>query len=147
MKRIIVAAVLCAIAPLAGAQLYKYVDKDGKTVYTDQPPPTVDGKQINVPSSATPGSTPSKSALERDKELEKSREKAREAAKKSDQTARDTALKQERCTNATTRYRAFQEGGRISKFDEKGERVMMNDQEIETEREKSRQQMEEACKG
>ena len=146
MKRIIVAAVFCAIAPLAGAQLYKYIDKDGKTVYSDQPPANVDSKQVNVPSAATPGSAPAKNALERDKELEKSREKSREVAKKSEQAARDADLQQERCTNATTRYRSFQEGGRISSFNEKGERVMLGDEEIEAEREKSRRQMEEACK-
>jgi len=146
MKRIIIAAVVCAFAPLAVAQLYKYVDKDGKTVYSDQPPANADSKQMNVPSAPSAGSTPEKSAVARDKELEKGREKGREAAKKSEQTARDAAEAQERCSNATTRYRAFVEGGRISKYNEKGERVMLGDEEIEAERETSRRQMEEACK-
>jgi hypothetical protein len=30
--------VLCAASP-ASAQMYKYIDKDGRTVYSDQPPP------------------------------------------------------------------------------------------------------------
>jgi len=143
MKRLVIVVLACALAPLASAQLYKYVDKDGKTVYSDQPPVNADSKQVNVNSQ---GAAPQKSALERDKELEKGREKAREAAKKSDQAARDTQARDERCTQATNYHRTFVEGGRISKYNAAGERVLMDEQEIEAERDKARRQMEEACK-
>ena len=58
MKRILVLAIALAFAPLAGAELYKYVDKNGKTVYSDQPPANVDsqhdfGKNI-IPSLIAP---------------------------------------------------------------------------------------------
>ena len=46
MKRIVLLVLACAVAPLATAQMYKYVDKDGKTVYTDQPPPDADAKAV-----------------------------------------------------------------------------------------------------
>ena len=39
MKTIVLLTCALAVATLASAQLYKYVDKNGKTVYTDQPPP------------------------------------------------------------------------------------------------------------
>jgi FtsZ-interacting cell division protein YlmF len=147
MKRIVILVFACALAPLAGAQLFKYVDKDGKTVYSDQPPVNVDSKQVNIqsaPAAASPAAP--KSALERDKELEKARAKSREEAKKSDIASRNAQAVEERCTQATNYHRTFVDGGRISKYNEKGEKVLMDDQEIDAEREKARRQMEEACK-
>ena len=31
MKRLLIIVIACLVAPIASAQLYKYVDKDGKT--------------------------------------------------------------------------------------------------------------------
>jgi hypothetical protein len=145
MKRFLMLAVALALAPVASAELYKYIDSNGKTVYTDQPPPTVDSKQVKVQGSSPTG-TPSKSALERDKELEKMRSKSREEAKKSDVAAKNAQIMEERCIQATGRYNALAQGGRISKFNAQGEREMMGDDEIAAEKEKARGQMEEACK-
>lgn len=145
MKRLVILLVAAALVPVASAELYKYVDKDGKTVYTDQPPPTADSKQLRVQSSS-PAGTPAKNALERDKELEKMRSKSREEAKKADVAAKNAQIAEERCTQATGRYNALAQGGRISKFNAQGEREMMGDEEIAAEKEKARAQMEEACK-
>ena len=65
MKRIVLLAAILAMAPLASAQLYKHVDKDGRTVYTDQPPANVDAKRINIQNA--PSSPGNKSYVERDK--------------------------------------------------------------------------------
>lgn len=145
MKRVVMLAVAVALAPFASAELYKYIDANGKTVYTDQPPVTVDSKQVKVQESSPTG-TPQKSALEREKELQKLRDKSREEAKKSDVAAKNAQIAEERCNQATGRYNALAQGGRISKFNQQGEREMMGDDEIEAEKEKARVQMEEACK-
>jgi hypothetical protein len=147
MKRFIIVAFACALAPLAGAQLYKYLDKDGRTVYSDQPPANIESKQMNVPS-APPSSSPSssKSALERDKDLEKGRAKTREDAKKSDEAARNAQLEVERCNQARSTYQTYVDGGRLFKYNEKQERVALGDEEMATEREKARREVDEACK-
>lgn len=145
MKRFLMLAVALAIVPVASAELYKYIDSNGKTVYTDQPPPTVDSKQLKVQQSSPVG-TPAKSALDREKELEKLRAKSREETKKSETAAKNAQIAEERCTQATGRYNALAQGGRISKFNAQGEREMMGDDEIAAEMEKARVQMEEACK-
>jgi len=144
MKRIAMAITAAAalFATAAAAQLYKYVDKDGRTVYSDQPPAGVDSTLVNAPSSPSG----SKSFVERDKEMEKLRAKGREEAKKADEKEKTAAAQDERCRQATDRHRALVEGGRIWKYDEKGERTVMDDQEIETEREKARKLVDEACK-
>jgi hypothetical protein len=150
MKRVIFVALAVALAPPALAQLYKYVDKDGKTVYSDTPPANTDSKQINVPVSRpanapAPGAT-AKTAVERDKEMEKSRKAAAESQKKSDQAAEKAAQAEARCAQAKTAYQGFVDGGRLSKYNDKGERVFLSDDEIASERERSRRDMDEACK-
>jgi hypothetical protein len=149
MKRIIIVSIALALSPAAVAQLYKYVDKDGKTVYSDQPPPNIDSKQINVPSSGRPSTTGAeapKSALERDKDLEKSREEARDKLKKAAEVERKAAEAEYRCSQAKGAYATYAEGGRIHKYNDKGEREYLGDAEIEAERARTRREMDEACK-
>jgi hypothetical protein len=143
MKRIIVIALACAFAPLATAQLYKSVGPDGKTVYSDQPPANADAKQINVQPSSGPGQ---KTAVERDKDAEKLRVEAREKAKKAELTSKNNQINETRCAEARSAYQTYSEGGKLAKTNEKGERVLMNDAEIEAERERMRGVIEEACK-
>jgi uncharacterized protein DUF4124 len=146
MKRLTVLICACALfAPFAGAQLYKYVDKDGKTVYSDQPPMNVESKQISGPSSPAAAAGP-KSFLERDKELEKTRVENREKAKKSEETARRAEENVERCAQARQALQTYSDGGRIYKYNEKGERTFMEENEIDAARGKAQRDADEACK-
>jgi len=140
MKRIVTLAIALALSTTAFAQLYKYVDKDGKTVYSDQPPANSDSKQLKVPTGE--GSPPEKTAVQRDKDLQKGRD---EAAKKSDVASAKAKENEARCANAKAEYDYYIAGGRMFKM-EKGERIPLGDAEIETERDRTRRAMEEACK-
>lgn len=150
MKRFIILACALAIAPFASAQLYKYVDKDGKTVYSDQPPANVDSKQLNVrsgTSSATPSAPDApKSYVDRDKDLQKGRDEARDKAKKADEAVKQAQAKDDACTQAKGAYQGYADGGRMHKYNDKGERVYLGDEELETERARSKREMDEACK-
>jgi len=143
MKRLIVVALALALAPLASAEMYKYVDKNGKTVYTDQPPADADAKRVSAPSA--PASAPAKSYVERDKEIEKGREKSREQAKKSAETDKADQAKKQRCEQARGNLQIYTDGGRIMKTNEKGERDYMSDEEIASERAKTQKLVDEAC--
>lgn len=144
MKRVALIALALATAPLASAELYKYIDKDGKTVYSDQPSATGESRQLNAPPPA-PAAAP-KSATERDKELQKGRDEAKERAKKAESAEKLARAKEQACATATSNYRAYTGEGRFTKFDEKGERVFMEDSEIDSARERSKREMDEACK-
>lgn len=151
MRRIPIAALMLVLAASAGAQtLYKWVDKDGKTHYSDTPPPNQDSKAIGTSSSVSAGAPaappPAKTAVARDKELEKGRQDAREAARKSDDAARLAAAKDEQCQRMRQQYQQLVDGGRIHKYNDKGERVLMDDADLDREREKVRADMEDACK-
>jgi hypothetical protein len=151
MKRLLI-VIACLAAPIAAAELYKYVDKDGKTVYSDQPPVNIDSKQLNIQSGASsnvaaPGAPSApKTAMERDKDLQKGRDEARERAKKSDDVAKQSQAQEQACLQARSAYQTYADGGRITKYNEKGERIYLGDQEIEAERERSKREMDEACK-
>ncbi len=150
MKRIFAFAVAIVLAPIAGAQLYKYVDKDGKTVYTDQPPANVESKPMHVqpvapaaPAGKGPGN---KSYVERDKDLEKGREQSKEKQKKAEEIAQRAQQNEQRCTQARSALQLFSEGGRIIKYNDKGERVYLGDSDIEAERDRLGHEVDEACK-
>jgi hypothetical protein len=144
MKRILVLAMAVAFATAAEAQLYKYTDpKTGKTVYSDQPPAGIDTKSVNIKGGSGPET---KSAVEQDKALDKGRKEVAEKAKKAGEAEKDAAQMEERCRQLKSNYQIYADGGRIQKLNAQGEREYMTDEEIESKRESSRRQMEEACK-
>jgi hypothetical protein len=147
MKRLIVLALACAIAPLASATMYKYVDKDGKTVYSDTPPPGADAKPVRVTPSAGNGGPASKPATVLEKELEKGRALTKERKEKADADAHNAKLAEQRCQQARENYRTYEEGGRLFKYNDKGEREFLGDEEIEAKRISSKKEMDEACGG
>ena len=144
MKTILALAFALAASFAANAQLYKWVDKDGRVTYSDQPPPSQQSKQINVPAGA--GAPAPKSAVERDKDLEKSRADARDKAKVAAERERKAEFDRDNCNRARAYLRTLEAGGRIATTDAKGEPALLDDAQIEAERAKAEKMAEEACK-
>jgi len=145
MKRIILVALALAFVPFAGAQFYKHVDKDGKVTYTDQPPAGADAKAVNIPKSALGDQSPAKSYVAQDKGLDKKRKAEKEKQSKAgdaDKKEQDAAA---RCSQARAALQTYEVGGKIFKSD--GSRDLMSDADIDAARDKSRREMDEACKG
>ena len=147
MKRVMMMAIALAVAPAAMAQLYKSVDKNGRVIYTDQPPANADAKVINIPKSVTDAPAPSKSYVAQDKESEKKKKDANEKAAKAGDPAKKAQEDQARCAQARSAYQMYSDGGRLLKNNAKGEREYLSDAEIESERARSKREMDEACKG
>ena len=143
MKRIVAAALALAFVPLASAALYKYVDKNGKTVYSDTPPTDADAKQISAP--PPPATSNGKTYVEREKEAQKGREKSAEEAKKTAEKDKAEQQKKLRCEQAKGNLQIYTDGGRILKSNANGERDYMSDEEIEAERAKTQKIVDEAC--
>ena len=143
MKRIAIAVLALFLAPLASAQLYKWVDKDGKVHYSDQPPPAQASKQIKVDTGV---SSTAPSAVARDKELEKGRQEAADAAKKKDEAERVAKQRAEECDKARSYLKGLEGGGRFVTFDEKGNRTFLEADQIAAEKAKAQKNVEEACK-
>ncbi len=144
MKRILVLACALAASTAALGQLYKWVDKDGKVTYSDQPPPAQQSKQLNLNTGVA--SPPTRSAIERDKEIEKGRVEAREKAKVASEKERKSEIDQQNCRAARAYLKTVESGVRVSTMDDKGEQVILDDEQIAAERVKAQKAVDEACK-
>ncbi len=169
MKRLSVAIslALCVVLP-ASAQMYKWVDSNGKGQYSDKPPPgNVKAEKLRAPPPAP--SAPAtgakageaKAGTQKDKDAAKAgprtpaeqeqafrkrqleASKAQEADEKKQAQARD---KEEHCRRATAAVTALQLGGRQQRIDAKGERVFLDEQQIAQELAKAQQEAAAACK-
>jgi Domain of unknown function (DUF4124) len=149
MKRALISLVLMMFAAAAAAQLYKWVDKDGKVRYGDTPPPGVKAAPLKgpsgsaaAPSAATKGE---KDKLSPEAAFRKRQEEAAKDREKQAQSEGEAAAKKENCARAQEAVRTLESGQRIARTDSKGERYYMEEAQIATELAKSRQAMQQAC--
>jgi hypothetical protein len=115
------ALLLAGGAPNA-AQMYKWVDKDGKVHYTQTPPPSTAAASVKsvsiaapVPDPTTLGNTQNlvKATSEQDK-------KNQEAANKAAQDAQKKQEQQKQCDAARQQLQSFQDTRRIAIPDKDG---------------------------
>jgi PAB1-binding protein PBP1 len=158
MKRLfLLLAALGAAAALfsmtAGAQQYKWVDKDGRVRYGDVPPPGVKATPLKPPpriSSPAP-SSPAGKKDEKAKPLtpEQAFQQRRQEQQEQDQKAakEQAAAEQKRanCAQAQSNLRGIQAGARIATTNAAGERVFLDDAEIAKERERAQRAVNEWC--
>ena len=144
MIRFIALAVAVVLAPAAWGQLYKYVDKDGKVVYTDQPPASADSKMIKAPPPA-----PTAPAKGVESAPARARAEARPAAApaKADQPPLTAEQKEERCQAARANYAIFLDEGPVSmRNNNTGELTVLDEKQRPAEAAKYKAAMEAACK-
>ena len=154
MKRLSVALGLAlCVALQASAQMYKWVDSDGKVQYSDKPPPSnIKTEKLRDPARATsvPAASAAKGVAQKDatKDATKAapktaaeqeqafRKRQLEAAKAQEEEAKKQAQardKAENCRRANAAVANLQIGGRQMRIDDKGERVYLDDQQIAQE--------------
>ena len=145
MRHLILLLALLAFSFTAQGQLYKWVDKDGKTQYTDQPPPpgaARNEKKLNIqsappvqPAAAKTGdkvddkgkaggktgdkdkASGPKTTAEKDLDFKKRRAAEAEAEAKQQAEAKQN---QEKCAQAQTSLKTYQESARLTIPDGKG---------------------------
>ena len=144
MKRIALIAALLAFVPVAGAELYKYTDKDGRTVYSDQPPNGIDSKVVK--GATVSSAAPPKTAVDKDKDLEKGRKETREKQDKDEKNAAVAKAQEERCQAAKEAAATYESGGRVFRVNDKGEREYMSEEQIAAALKRAKSDMDEACK-
>lgn len=154
------------ILPLAvNAEVYKWKDKDGVTRYSDTPPPSnvqqlsITGKKPvaakpvasdAVPSEAIPapkaaGTDVKKKPASSEGGAIKRQEKAEDDKKKAEQADAELKVKQQNCATAKGNMQNYQQGGRIYKMNEKGEREYESDASIAQNLEQAKKDVEQYC--
>ena len=140
MSRIsqLLACLLCAaIAAPAFAALYKWTDAQGRTVYSDQPPSTdVKTEQLRAhPPPANPNAA--KELAQRQADYQKRQKDSADAAAKGDKDRADAAKHTEICAQAKGQLRQLSENQiLIYRYNEKGDREVMDQDAIGRERAK-----------
>lgn len=149
---------LCA-ALTAHAQ-YSWVDKNGRRVFSDQPPPagvTVErmkrpGGQSMVPSTPTAAQPAASAVLAApaagsDKALEENKRKAEaaEAARQKAEQERQAAARAENCRRARQSKATLDSGIRVARVNEKGERIILDDAQRQTELQAANQAIASEC--
>jgi len=150
----------------AAAETYKWTDAEGKVHYSDQPPPA----SVKNPTTVTPRKKTSRSApapqassdtptdsrpapaagpktsQELDAEFKQRQVKAAEdeaARKKAELEAAD---KKKNCAQATANVKRLEEGGRLTRYNDKGEVEYLGDAEIASELARAKQIADSWCK-
>lgn len=159
LSAILVLPLLLLVASPAVAQ-WMWKDDQGKVIASDQPPPTsIPSSRILKEPRARPAGAPApvadkdaakadapKSLADRELEARQHQKEAAEAAKKADDDAVKSKAMQENCTSVRSNLAALQAGGRAARFNEKGERLYLDDSQRATEIQKSQGQISQYCK-
>ena len=153
-KSICLAMLLLSIAGSAGAQMYKWVDKDGKVRYGDTPPPGTAVTSVRAPQSAAAIAAPEskdakKGALtpaEQEQAYRKRQADASKQAEKSDAELRAKAQRSEACERTREYLRTLESGQRIQRTSPSGERYFLDEGQVAQEIAREQQAQQANCK-
>ncbi|ABE49410.1 MULTISPECIES: DUF4124 domain-containing protein [Methylobacillus] len=145
------AFVMMVILPwMTQAQVYKWKDNNGVTLYSDSPPPGNVPYELVDNVKSTPGTATAPvagadsqavrnaAALRRQAEAEQ--ERRNEEKKRSEEEARRV-----NCQNAKANYQNFKIGGRIYKMTPEGEREYLGDEDIQRGLEEAAKEVKQYC--
>jgi len=151
MLRLALWVLLSMISVSASAQLYKWVDADGKVHYSDKAPPAnaKQEKKLNIRNEPAPApataeqAAPAKSYVDQDLEYRKRKVEQEEARKKSEAEAE---TERQNCARAQEKLRLYEEAGRVYRMDEQGERQYLSDEGREQGLAEAREEVAKYCR-
>ena len=161
----------CVVAlPLSASAQWQWMDRDGKKVFSDQPPP-IDVPEKNIvrrpgspsarapvtpapvdPGTATPATASGPASAAKpsgvDKELEEKTRKAEEAekAKQAAEAQKVAKAKADNCNRARQGKATFDSGMRVARLNAQGEREVMDDKARATEQQRLQSIIDSDCK-
>lgn len=143
-------AILLATATVA-AQVYKWVDKDGKVQYTDTPPPAnatkSEARKIDTaPPVAAKAGAPTKSLQDRAKDFDKRKADDAEKAKKIEADQQNAAANAANCREANIAVKSLETGRPIARTTESGAREILDDDARQADMAKARKAVADFCK-
>lgn len=146
---------LLALPCAAHAQIYKWKDKDGVMRYADTPPPGNTSYEIlngGKNSTTVPDAIKLPAANKAKQETGQKTEQPAEAAETPEQAKQRQAAeeaqrkaRERNCSVARANLNTFQQGGRISRMTEQGEREYFDDAALAREIEKAKREIAEFC--
>jgi len=147
MRAIILLILACAWAT-ASAQVYTWRDASGKVHYSDTPPPDVDAKKMRAGAQAdkSPASgAAGRSLAEQDMEFRKRQDEAEKARAKKEQESSAAEDSKRNCADAKKQLNALESGQRMSRLNEAGESIPLDDDMRAQEIDKARKAVQSWC--
>lgn len=151
MKRTLLATMLAAAPLCQGAEVYKWVDEHGVTVYSQSPPPsgTAELSAPPPPPPPPPGAPDAaretlQGELER---LDKARETREKAAADEEKRQKEQADRQAACESARKYQADLESRPRVLLQEPDGSTRRLSDDELASMREEARKQVQELCSG
>jgi len=161
--RIVLLALACSI-PVAASAQWMWLDKGGRKVFSDQPPPPdiaperilkkpgVRSSGVAAPAvaaadpAAAAASLPKPSGKDKALEEKKKQAEAVEAEKKKAEEAKVASMRAENCARAKTSRANYASGVRLSRMNDKGEREILDDSQRAAEMKVLEQVIARDCK-
>ncbi|HSG77841.1 MAG TPA: DUF4124 domain-containing protein [Burkholderiales bacterium] len=164
MTKAMILAVMLAFAASAFAQMYRWVDKDGRVHYTATPPPAgVKARTLRAPVTPPPAADDAArddaakdagakdarkgplTPAEQEQEFRKRQLEAQKAREKQEMAAKEAETKRENCARAREALATFDSGQRISRTNAQGERYYLDDDARARETEAARRAVQDWC--
>jgi len=159
-------ALLCLAAAGAAQAQWKWKDAKGNVQYSDMPPPagtpekdilqrpyaakqTIIVAPPGAGASAASAPQPAASAptkAEQEAAARQKQERDTQAAKQKEEEKRIAGLRRENCSRAQANLRELQSGQRLTRTNDKGERVFMDEAQIAAEVGRARDTITSECK-
>ena len=137
------------------ADVYKWVDKDGKIQYSDQPPLSGEAKKMKkktkdvgnvAPASTGTAAKPGASVTDQELEFRKRKMEQEEAEKKKLAEQEIAEKNKGYCNNLRGELQAHRDGVRIVRYNDKGERVALDENERAQSKTQLEQRIAKECK-
>lgn len=138
--------------PASAQKLYKWVDASGRTQYSDTAPINHKAEPVSNHMGSVSGAAGGKAedapmtTADKEQAFRKRQMEAEEAQKKQAQADETKKAAEENCRRAKSQLSMFEQGGRISQTNEKGEREFLDDSKMKQEAERARKAVAQWCK-
>ncbi len=138
---------LLGISSISYAKLYKWVDADGNTHYTQQQPPDgVVTEDIKLPASVNIDTEQAVKSFEEQQKKRQKQSEAREKEQKEQMRQEGHAeLKKDNCKKAKAKLKNVQSSGRIRAVDEHGNVVRASEEERQRRIKDAQEKIEKWC--
>ncbi len=144
---------LCAAAALAVSgtamsnEIYKWTDAAGNVHYGDRPNADGRSERINIASRRTnPAAVQARVQAQRDARSARDEAEAEEPKKKTPEERRaEAAERATKCQEHRSRLESYIQSQRLYREDENGERVYLNEQEVQEARNRVQEKVQEFC--
>lgn len=160
-RKFFLVLLLCTGSAAFGQGIYSWKDAGGQVHYSDMPPPDAKVRTVRQGSiapqppartaeggEAAAAASPSSQQSYAEKELafRKRRAEAAEAEEKARKAQANDQARQRECAENRAQLTALESGQRMSRFDENGERVFLDDDERSAAIERTRRIVDKTCR-